>query len=144
VIKIHCGREGRFVSGYYYQWGVFNTSEHAELCLQLLEHIFSPDQLRPFYEGGGGNMLPVYNEMLNDEMWQDPERKVLADMVSATRPQGYPGLTTPWILDAWMDHTMVKMVNRVLVDDWSNDEAIAEADEALWKWHNDWQEQLSQ
>lgn len=144
VIPIPGGPEGRFVSGYYYQWGVFNTSEHAALCLQLLEHIFSPDQLRPFYEGGGGNMLPVYKEMLNDEMWQDPARKVLADMVPNTRPQGYPGLTTPWILDAWMDHTMVKMLNRVLVDGWSNDEAIAEAEEALWKWYNDWQEQLSQ
>lgn len=144
VIPIPGGPEGRFVSGYYYQWGVFNTSEHVDLCLQLLEHIFAPEQLSPFYEGGGGNMLPVYNEMLNDEMWQDPERKVLADMVSATRPQGYPGLTTPWILDAWMDHTMAKMVNRVLVDGWSNDDAIAEAEAALQTWYDDWQEQLSQ
>ncbi len=144
VIPVPAGPEGRFISGYYYQWGVFNTSDQIELCLQLLEHIFSPEQLGPFYEGGGGNMLPVYKEMLNDEMWQDPDRKVLADMVSATRPQGYPGLTTPWILDAWMDHTMVKMLNRVLIDGWSNDDAIAEADEALWKWYNDWQEKLAE
>lgn len=141
VIPIPGGPAGRFVSGYYYQWGVFNTSAHPELCLQLLEHIFAPDQLRPFYEAGGGNMLPVYKEMLGDEMWQDPSRKVLADMVPNTRPQGYPGLTTPWILDAWMDHTMAKMVNRVLVDGWSNDDAIAEAQTALQKWYDQWQEQ---
>lgn len=144
VIPLPAGPAGRFVSGYYYQWGVFNTSEHPELCLQLLEHIFAPDQLRPFYEAGGGNMLPVYKDMLQDEMWQDPARKVLADMVPDTRPQGYPGLTTPWILDAWMDHTMAKMLNRVLVDGWSNDDAIAEADAALTKWYDDWQAQLQQ
>lgn len=142
VIPIPAGPKGRFVSGYYYQWGAFTTSQHPELCLQLMEYLFSPDQLRPFYEAGGGNMLPVYKNMLGDEMWQDPYRKVLADMVPDTRPQGYPGLTTPWILDAWMDHTMVKMLNRVLIDGWSNDEAIKEAEDALWKWYNDWQEKL--
>ncbi len=139
VIPIPGGPAGRFVSGYYYQWGVFSTSAHPELCLDLLEHLFAPDQLRPFNEAGGGNMLPVYKEMLNDEMWQDPVRKVLVDMVPNTRPQGYPGLTTPWILDAWMDHTMVKMLNRVLVDGWTNDDAIAEAETALQKWYDEWQ-----
>jgi len=140
VILVPAGPAGRFSSGYYYQWGVFNTSAHPELCLQLLEHLFAPDQLRPFYDAGGGNMLPVYKEMLNDEMWQDPARKVLADMVPNTRPQGYPGLTTPWILDAWMDHTMAKMLNRVLVDGWTNDDAIAEAEAALQKWYDQWQQ----
>jgi multiple sugar transport system substrate-binding protein len=145
VIPIPAGPAGRFVSGYYYQWGAFNTSAHPELCLQLMEYLFTPDNLRGYYEAGGGNMLPVYKEMLNEETWQgDPDRRVLAEMVANTRPQGYPGLTTPWILDAWMDHTMAKMLNRVLVDGWSNDDAIAEAEEVLWKWYNDWQEQLSQ
>ena len=141
VIPIPGGPAGRFVSGYYYQWGVFNTSAHPELCLYLLEHLFAPEQLGPFNEAGGGNMLPVYNNMLNDEMWQDPARKVLVDMVPNTRPQGYPGLTTPWILDAWMDHTMAKMLNRVIVDGWTNDEAIAEAQTALQKWYDQWQTQ---
>ena len=141
VIPIPGGPAGRFVSGYYYQWGVFNTSAHPELCLSLLEHLFAPEQLGPFNEAGGGNMLPVYKEMLNDEMWQDPARKVLVDMVPNTRPQGYPGLTTPWILDAWMDHTMAKMLNRVIVDGWTNDEAIAEAQTALQKWYDQWQTQ---
>jgi multiple sugar transport system substrate-binding protein len=142
AIPIPAGPAGRFVSGYYYQWGAFKTSDHPELCLQLMEFLFAPAQLQGYYEGGGGNMLPVYTEMLNHEMWSDPYRKVLADMVSSTRPQGYPGLTTPWVLDAWMDHTTVKMLNRVLVDGWSNDEAIAEADEVLWNWYNEWQEKL--
>lgn len=144
AIPVPGGPAGRFISGYYYQWGVFNTSPHADLCLQMLEWMLSPENLQGYYEGGGGNMLPVYKDMLEHEMWQDPQRKVLADMVSATRPQGYPGLTTPWVLDAWMDHTMVKMLNRVIVDGWSNDEAIAEADAALWKWYNDWQALLEQ
>ncbi|MFN8444561.1 MAG: extracellular solute-binding protein [Caldilineaceae bacterium] len=142
VTPIPAGPKGRFVSGYYYQWAAFNTSAHADLCLKLFEYLFAPEQLRPFYEAGGGNMMPVYKNMLNDEMWQDPYRKVLADMVPNTYPQGYPGLTTPWVLDAWMDHTMAKMLNRVLIDGWSNDDAITEAEKALQKWYDDWQAKL--
>ena len=144
VVPIPAGPEGRFVSGYFYQWGAFNTSSHSDLCLDLMAWLFSPEQLRPYYQAGGGNMLPVYQDMINDEMWQDPYRKVLANMVPNTFPQGYPGLTTPWVLDAWNDHTMVKMVNRVLVDGWEIDDAVKEADEALWKWYNDWQDQVGE
>jgi len=142
VIPVPAGPKGHFISGYYYQWAAFKTSKHPELCLQLMEALITPDQLRPYYEAGGGNMLPVYKNMLNDKMWQDPDRKVLADSVPNTHPQGYPGLTTPWILDAWMDHTMAKMLNRVLVDGWDNDKAIAEADQALHKWYDEWQAKL--
>jgi len=141
VTLIPAGPEGRFVSGYFYQWGAFQNSPNADLCLDLLEWLFSPDQLRPYYEAGGGNLLPTYKNMIQDEMWQNPSRKVLAEMIAYTYPQGYPSLTYPWVQDAWDDHTMVRMLNRVLIDDWSNDEAIAEAEEALWKWYNEWHEE---
>jgi len=41
-----------------------------------------------------------------------------------------------------MDHTMAKMLNRVLIDGWDNDKAIAEANQALQKWYDDWQAKL--
>jgi hypothetical protein len=63
-------------------------------------------------------------------------------MVEFTVPQGYPGATKPWIQDAWMDHTICKMFNRVMVDGWDNDKAIAEAKAALQKWYDDWQAKL--
>jgi multiple sugar transport system substrate-binding protein len=143
AIPIPQGPEGRFVSGYHYQWGAFNTSEQPELALSLLEYIMSPAQLRPYYEAGGGNLLPVFLGMYEDEMWQDPHRKVLADMIPHTYPQGHPGLTTPWVLDAWIDHTMVKMLNRVLLENWENDAAVEEAEAALQKWYDDWQGRLN-
>ncbi|MFZ1756868.1 MAG: substrate-binding domain-containing protein [Caldilineaceae bacterium] len=142
VIPIPKGPKGRFCSGYNYQWGGFNKTEHPEVVRGLLEYLFAPEQLRPYYEAGGGNLLPVYKDMINDEMWQDPYRKVLAEMIADTYSQGNPGLTTPWVLDAWIDHTMVKMLGRVLFDDWDNDKAIEEANAALTKWYDDWQTRL--
>lgn len=142
VFPIPQGPAGRFVSGYHYQWGAFSTSANPEPALGLLEYLMSPAQLRPYYDAGGGNLLPVFLGMYQDEMWQDPYRKVLADMIPNTYPQGYPGLTTPWVLDAWIDHTMCKMLDRVLLEGWENDAAVEEATAALQKWHDDWQARL--
>ena len=142
VIPIPKGPKGRFCSGYFYQWGAMNTTKYPDVCLELMEWLMSPEQVKPYYVAGGGNMLPTYKNLLNEEMWQDPYRKVLADMVPNTYSQGYPGINTPWLLDAWMDHTMVTMLNRVLVDGWDNDKAIDEADTALQKYYDDWQKLL--
>ena len=144
AIPIPAGPKGRFCSGYFYQAAAFNTGKHQDVCLELLEWLLAPDQVRKYYELAGGNFLPTYNDLLGDEMWKDPDRKVLADMVPFTRPQGYPGLTTPWCQEAWLDHTMAAMLNRVLVDGWDNDRAISETDAKLQKFYDDWQKLLAE
>ena len=79
---------------------------------------------------------------MNDEMCNYPYRQFLKDIVPNTVPQGYPGMNTPWILDAWMDHTIVAILNRVIVDGWDNDKAIEEAAANYQKYYDDWQERL--
>ena len=144
VIPIPRGPKGRFCSGYFYQYAAFNTGKFQDTCLELMEWLLAPEQVRPWYEAAGGNFLPTYTDLLKDAMWQDPDRKVLADMVPSTRPQGYPGLTTPWCQEAWLDHTMAAMLNRVLVDGWDNDRAIEEAHNSLQKYYDDWQKILAE
>ena len=118
------GPKGRFTSGYYYQWGAFKTTKYPDEALALMEHLFSPDQLRPIYDLSAGNMMPVFKNLINDAMWKkSPQREMVTKMVEFTVPQGYPGATKPWIQDAWMDHTCCKMFNRVLFDGWDNDRA---------------------
>ena len=80
-----------------------------------MEHLTQPEQLRPVYDLSAGNMMPVFKNMINDAMWKkSPQREMVVKMVEFTVPQGYPGATTPWIQDAWMDHTITKMFNRVI------------------------------
>ncbi|MCG3778599.1 MAG: putative ABC transporter-binding protein [Nitrospira sp.] len=137
------GPKGRFTTGYYYQWGVFNTSKHPDVCLALMEHLFQPAQLRTVYDLSAGNMMPIFKNMINDDMWKkSPQREMVTKMVEFTVPQGYPGANTPWIQDAWMDHTCCKMLNRVLFDGWDNDRAIAEAVGIYQKWYDEWQVKL--
>jgi multiple sugar transport system substrate-binding protein len=137
------GPKGRFTAGYFYRNGIFKSTKYPDVCLALMEYLTTPDQLRPVYDLSAGNMMPVFKNMINDAMWKkSPQRETVAKMVEFTVPQGYPGATKPWIQDAWMDHTICKMFNRVMVDGWDNDKAIAEAKAALQKWYDDWQAKL--
>ncbi len=137
------GPKGRFTAGYYYRAGIFSSTKYPEAALGLMEYLTSPAQLRPVYDLSAGNMMPVFKNMMNDDMWtKSTQRETVVKMTEFTVPQGYPGSTTPWIQDAWMDHTVCKMFNRVMVDGWDNDKAIAEAKSTLQKWYDDWQAKL--
>jgi hypothetical protein len=139
IMLLPSGPKGRFTSGYYYRNGIFKSTKYPDACLALLEYITNPAQLRPLYDLSAGNMMPVFKNMINDQMWKkSPQREMVTKMVEFTVPQGYPGSTTPWIQDAWMDHTVCKMFNRVLVDNWDNERSIAECKAALQKWYDNW------
>ena len=140
IMLIPKGPKGRFTAGYFYQWGAFKNSKYPEESKALMEYLMAPDQLRPAYELSAGNMMPVFNNMINDQMFKkSPQRETLAKMVEFTVPQGYPGANKPWIQTAWMGHTMATMFGRVLFESWDNDKAIAEASAALQKSLDEWQ-----
>jgi multiple sugar transport system substrate-binding protein len=133
------GPKGRFAYSYFYRAGIFNTTKYPKECLALIEYLMNPAQLRPVYDLSAGNMMPIFKNMINDPMWKkSPQREMVTKMVEFTVPQGYPGSTTPWIQDAWMDHTVAKMFNRVLVNNWANDKAIAECKATLQGWYDNW------
>ncbi len=140
IMLLPKGPQGRFTAGYYYQWGAFKNSKYPDEAKALMEWLLSPNQLRAAYAESGGNMMPVFKDMINDQMFKiSPQREVIAKMVEFTVPQGYPGANRPWIQTAWMDHTICKMFNRVMFESWDNDKAIAEASAALQKSLDSWQ-----
>ena len=143
VIPIPKGPKGRFCPGYFYKAGAYSSSKHPDTALELLEWLWSPEQVRPRVELAGGNQIPMFKGLFKDEMWQEPSLKILADMIPYTYPQGYPGPTTPWVLDAWhTEHVVARMFGRVLFEGWDNDRAITEALTTCQKWYDDWQERL--
>ena len=143
IMLLPKGPKGRFTAGYYYRAGIFNSTKYPKEALGLMEYITTPAQLRPVYDLSAGNMMPVFKNMVNDAMWKkSPQRETVVKMTEFTVAQGYPGATTPWIQDAWMAHTVCKMFNRVMIDGWDNDKAIAECKAALQKYYDDWQVKL--
>ena len=143
ITPMPAGPKGRFHNAYFYKWGVFKNSKNIDVCMNLASYILQPNQLRPVYGLSSGNMMPVFQNMLNDAMWKtSPERQTVVQSVQYGQPQGYPGATKPWIIDAWMAHTTATMFSHVLLDNWDNDKAIADCKTNLQKFYDDWQKLL--
>ena len=133
VTLIPEGPAGRFMGGAFLQWGISQESDQVATCLALTEWLFSPAQLRGYYQAANGTYLPTAPLLLQDDIWQRPHLKDVAAMVPYTYAVGYPGPTTPWALEALQTDLIPKMIRRVLVEGWSTDEAVIEAEETLWQ-----------
>ncbi|MCB0128785.1 MAG: extracellular solute-binding protein [Caldilineaceae bacterium] len=130
ILPPPAGPAGQFSPGDIRHWVIFKT-EAVDLCLDLTTWLFAPEQIRSFYEAGSGYFLPVHKDLLNDPMWQEPNRQVLAAQASKTVVTGYPGPITPWAMDARDDGVIGTMISHVLLDGWSIDEAVVAAQETL-------------
>lgn len=142
VLPPPAGPAGRFSPGNVTHWAIFKQAASVDLCMRLTRWLFAPEQIQAYYAAGNGNYLPVYAELLNDPIWQEPNRRVLAEQAPNTADAGYPGPVTPWALEARNNAIIGTMLNRVLIEGWSHDDAIAEADDALWALYESWQEQV--
>ena len=143
VALIPEGPAGRFMGGSFLQWALFKNDEGIGPCLDLSEWLFAPEQLQGYYEVSGGTYLPTYLQLLQDDFWQQAHLKDIVAMVPYTYAVGYPGPTTPWAQETLGTDLIPKLIRRVLVEGWTNDEAIAEANETLEGIYEQWQEKLS-
>jgi multiple sugar transport system substrate-binding protein len=130
VLPPPAGPAGRFSPGDVRHWVIFKT-EGVDLCRDLTTWLFAPAQINSFYAAGTGYFLPVYRDLLNDPIWQEPNRQVLASQAANTVVTGYPGPITPWAVDARADGVIGTMIRHVLLDGWSVEEAVVEAAEEL-------------
>ena len=139
ILPPPAGPAGQFSPGDIRHWVIFKT-EQVDLCIDLTTWLFAPAQINAFYEAGSGNFLPVHKELLNDPIWQEANRQVLATQAANTVVTGYPGPITPWAMDARDDDVVGTMITHVLIDGWSIEDAIATADEALNQLYDQWHE----
>lgn len=142
VLPPPAGPAGRFSPGNVSHWAIFKQPATVELCMDLTHWLLAPAQIRDYYAAGNGNYLPVYAALLSDPLWQEPNLRVLADQAPNTADAGYPGPVTPWALEARSNAVIGTMIQRVLLEGWSHDDAIAEADAALWALYESWQERV--
>ena len=142
ILPPPAGPAGNFSPGDIRHWVIFKT-EQADLCFDLTRWLFAPDQIRTFYEAGSGNFMPVHKDLLNDPMWQEPNRQVLATQAANTVVSGYPGPITPWAMAARADAVIGTMIARVLHDGWSIEDAVVAADETLQEQYDRWHDQSS-
>ncbi len=130
IQALPAGPAGAFSSaGTRLAWAIFNTSapEKQELSKDMLRYLQAPEQYEPWIQLAFA--APALGAFESMEVWQDPKRAGFLDAAKNGVLAGYPGPITPAFaeLDSLMPST--SMVLRVIIDGWTVDEAVEEAEQ---------------
>jgi multiple sugar transport system substrate-binding protein len=124
------GPKGAFNSaGTRVAWGLFNTSPEDRQALgkDLLRYLMAPEQFEPWIAlAFASPAVAKYEEM---EMWKDPKRAGFLEGAKTGVLGGYPGPITPASAELGSLVPATSMVLRVLIDGWTIDEAVEEAEQ---------------
>ena len=135
ITPIAEGPKGRVLAGYVYGMMIPKGSKNLDLAKDLLTTYVSVDNQKRIVEAAGTNYMPFYKDLQKLPMWDDPFNKTLIGQLPDVVAVGHPGPTTLWALEAWRTHTMAEMINKVLIEKVSIDDAIKETEAKLVKYY---------
>ncbi len=123
------GRKGR-AGGIY--WSIFDNGDKQKIEL-------AKDFVKYWFDTGvsdwlalmGGYSVPGWEEYKKGDIWEREDVKVFAENSKYCVHVGWPGAETAAARDVNGQNVLVDMVNRVLVDKWTYEEAIAEAENRI-------------
>jgi len=121
------GPKGRFVSATGIAMLIPNYSKNLDLAKGLVKYLESPDIYKALLTEMQGFRMPAYVDTSDMKLWADPFMKPLQANVPFSFLPGYPGPATPSALQAYNQKVLAAMVGHVLADNWSYDQAIADA-----------------
>lgn len=126
------GPAGRNHDVFLLSFGVFTSTKHPDLAKDLIKGILAPAELKKYMYHSWGQMVPAYENLHKDPYWQKNEsyRNVLKAPRYARVP-GYPGPVTPAAAEVIASNVLTDMCARVIVDGWSIERAIKEADRRI-------------
>jgi multiple sugar transport system substrate-binding protein len=121
------GPKGRFICASGYTMTVASYSKNVALAKGLVKYLSSPAKYQAELNEMQGFRIPAYAGLGDLKMWQDPLMKPLQANIPYTFLPGYPGPVTDVALQAYNQKTLALMVGHMLADNWSADQAIADA-----------------
>lgn len=129
IAGVPAGPEGAFNSaGIRVCWSIFNTAseENQQLGADLLRYLWEPAQYEPWIElAFASPALAQYEQM---EMWSDPQRAGFLEAAKTGVLSAHPSPITPASSELLSRNPTLAMVLRVIIDGWTPEEAIAEAE----------------
>jgi multiple sugar transport system substrate-binding protein len=103
------------------------TSQNQEAAKALLEHLAQPEFMNAYFE------VAIYGPVLQGQAklpafdGRDPVLAGLLELIRTGTAPGYPDVYNAAFADASSNFVVPKMVQRVVIDGWDPDRAIAEA-----------------
>ncbi|MGH2562687.1 MAG: ABC transporter substrate-binding protein [Thermomicrobiales bacterium] len=130
------GPAGSFPGVGTWSWSVFNSSACVDQAKELIKAIMQPDKLQAVYEQVGGRWYPVYRDLTQAPWWK--ERPFFDDfptIIENARERWFPAEATPTLLNqiSACDQKLIvaDMLQQVLINDMSPEDAAAEAQTAM-------------
>ena len=112
-------------------WGVPVDGKQQKEARALVSCIMSKDKFTAYMTGSFQQAVPFFKNLINDDYWNNPDGKIIAETVKLGRPVGWPGPTTPAAAEVISSNVLTDMMTRVIVDKVTPEKAIEEADKRI-------------
>ena len=109
------------------EWLLFKKNPYPELAKGLVAYWMAPENLRVTIEEGGGRWGPPYQGMYASDFWKRPVFKYWLGMLERGRQFSYASTMNPPAGEVISTNVLPRMIQRVLVDGWETEQAVAEA-----------------
>jgi multiple sugar transport system substrate-binding protein len=109
------------------EWLVFKHTPYPEVAKGLVQYYMTPENLRVVIEEGGGRWGPPYPSMYESDFWKRPTFQHWRVMLERGRQFSSPGTMGPPSGEVLATNVLSHMVQRVLVENWEAEKAVAEA-----------------
>lgn len=109
-------------------WAIFNTTpkDKQDLAADWIKWVYQKEQYEPWIaKAFAAPPVAKYEQM---EVWKDPQRAGFLEAAKTGIMGGYPGPLTPASAELDSRVPTISMILRVLVDKWSIDQAVEEAE----------------
>ena len=112
-------------------WAVPVDGKQQKEARALVSCIMSKEKFTAYMTGSFQQAVPFFKNLINDDYWNNPDGKIIAETVKLGRPVGWPGPTTPAAAEVISSNVLTDMMTRVIVDKVTPEKAIEEADKRI-------------
>ena len=106
---------------------LFKHNPYPEVAKGLAAYWMAPENLRVMIEAGDGRWGPPYQGMYASAFWQRPVFQHWRTMLEHGRPFAAPGTMNAAAGEVLATYVLGRMIQRVLVERWEAEQAVAEA-----------------
>jgi multiple sugar transport system substrate-binding protein len=122
------GPAGSFVGSSCYNWAVFQKTQKAELCEDLIRYVEDEKRFTEYVQVSVGQAGPVYRGRVDNPYWKsDPNFDAMVQNILRSVNLGYPGPMTPAAAEVRGQKILTDMAGRVVVGGLSPEAALKEA-----------------
>jgi ABC-type glycerol-3-phosphate transport system substrate-binding protein len=137
VAEIPDGPNGKIFVGPMYGDFIWKGTKYPEEARALLEYVNDPEWLKGVFEESG--YVALREDLRDLETFQDPQMVPFAEQARFNVPVGSPGPLTLWAEENFRVNIECQMLNKVLIDGWTSEEAAAWAQDELQKLYDQYQ-----